>query len=161
MIPLPENAPDPACDLLLERVLQAPRALVWACWTDPKHIPHWFIPKPHRVTACRIELRPGGAFDTDFDVEGQHVENRGVFLEVRPQERLVFTDVFSAGWKPSAAPFMTAILDLGDAGAGATAYRALVRHATAETAARHREMGFFDGWGTVADQLETYARGLA
>jgi uncharacterized protein YndB with AHSA1/START domain len=151
---------DPATDLVLERELAAPSHLIWRCWTDPAHLPQWFIPRPHRVTACTIDLRVGGAFDTTFEVEGQVMDNRGVWLEVVPEERLVFTDAYTAGWKPAPEPFMTAILTLADLGGGRTRYVAVARHRSPETRKTHEEMGFHDGWGTVASQLEAYAQGL-
>ena len=151
---------DPALDLVLVRDLAAPRAVIWECWTKAEHLVHWFVPRPHRVTACRIDLRVGGAFDTTFDVEGKVMENRGIWLEVIPQERLVFTDGYSEGWKPAAEPFMTAIVTLADLGEGRTAYTAVARHRTPEAAKTHAEMGFHDGWGTVAAQLQSYAQGL-
>lgn len=151
---------DPATDLSLTRILAAPRALIWECWTSPAHIPHFFIPAPHRVTAVDIDLRIGGRFNTTFDVEGQVMDNCGVFLEIVPGERLVFTDAYSEGWKPAPNPFMTALLLLSDAPGGGTVYTAIARHRNAESRQSHEEMGFHDGWGTVATQLETYAMTL-
>lgn len=152
---------DPDLDLMLTRDLNAPRDLLYACWTRPEHLVHWFVPKPHRVTACRLDPRPGGVFDTTFDVDGTLMENHGVFLEAVPNERLVFTDAYSVGWKPAAEPFMTAIVTFDDLGQGRTRYTAVARHRNKETAQSHRDMGFFDGWGTVASQLETYAQGMS
>lgn len=151
---------DPKTDLKLERLIRAPRALIWECWTSEKHIPNFFVPRPHRVTACAIDLRVGGRFDTTFEVEGNVMENRGVWLEVVAQEKLVFTDTYTEGWKPAPDPFMTAILLFEDAPEG-THYTAIARHRSPESCKTHEEMGFFSGWGTVADQLEAYARGLA
>ena len=151
---------DPATDLSFTRTLAVPRSLVWECWTDPKHIPHFFIPAPNRVTAVEIDLRVGGRFNTVFDVDGTVMDNKGVYLEVVPQEKLVFTDTYTEGWKPAPEPFMTAILLLSDAAGGGTTYTAIARHRSAETAKMHKEMGFFDGWGTVVTQLESYAKGL-
>lgn len=151
---------DPETDLSFTRTLAVPRALVWECWTEPRHIPHFFIPAPHRVTAVDIDLRAGGRFNTTFDVDGQVMDNHGVYLEVIPQERLVFTDGYREGWKPAAEPFMTAILLLSDAPGQGTTYTAIARHRSADSRKTHEQMGFFDGWGTVATQLETYAKGL-
>ena len=131
------------------------------CWTTPEHLVNWFVPKPHQVTSCELDVRPGGACNTTFEVEGKRMENKGVYLEVIPNEKLVFTDAYEAGWKPSPEPFMTAIVTFEDLGNGRTRYRAVARHRNADTARAHREMGFFDGWGTVAAQLEAYAQGLA
>ena len=62
--------------------------------------------------------------------------------------------------KPAPDPFMTAIVTFQDLGQGRTRYTAIARHRNADTAKQHAEMGFHDGWGTVATQLEAYARGL-
>lgn len=151
---------DPELDLVLTRELAVPRALIFECWTQERHIPNFFVPKPHRVTACKIDLRVGGAFNTTFDVEGNLMENNGVWLEIVPDEKLVFTDTYTEGWKPAPEPFMTAILLLEDLGNGRTKYTAIARHRSKETAESHKAMGFYDGWGTVVSQLEAYAQGL-
>ena len=143
---------DPNLDLVLEREIAAPRALVYRCWTMPEHLVHWFVPKPNKVTACHLDVRVGGACNTTFDVEGTIMENNGVYLEVIPNEKLVFTDTYTVGWKPAPEPFMTAIVTFEDAGPGRTRYRAVARHRSAETAKQHADMGFQDGWGTVATQ---------
>lgn len=151
---------DPKTDLSFTRTLSVPRSLVWECWTSPKHIPHFFVPRPHKVTACDIDLKVGGRFNTTFEVDGALMDNHGVFLELIPGEKLVFTDTYTEGWKPAPDPFMTAILILGEGPGGGTTYTAIARHRSAEKAEAHKTMGFYDGWGTVVDQLEEYAKGL-
>jgi len=151
---------DPELDLVLTRELNAPREVLYKCWTTPAHLVHWFVPAPHKITACELDVRPGGACNTTFDVDGHIIENKGVYLEVIPNEKLVFTDTYSAGWKPAAEPFMTAIVTFEDIGAGSTRYTAVARHRTAALARQHEAMGFSSGWGTVATQLEAYAQGL-
>ena len=152
---------DPDTDLSFTRTLAAPRRLIWECWTRPEHIPHFFVPAPHKVTSVDIDLRVGGRFNTTFEVDGDAMDNRGVYLEVAPDEKLVFTDAYTEGWKPAAEPFMTAILLLEDAPGGGTTYTAIARHRNPGSRKSHEDMGFFDGWGTVATQLEAYAQGLA
>lgn len=152
---------NPETDLSFTRTLNAPRALLWECWTTPEHIMHFFMPKPHSLDACEMDVRVGGRFNTIMNVEGNQMENTGVFLEVLERERLVFTDTYSEGWVPAADPFMTAIVDFEDDGQGGTIYTATARHRTPEARQTHEDMGFFDGWGTVATQLETYAQSLA
>jgi uncharacterized protein YndB with AHSA1/START domain len=149
---------DPKLDLVLTRDLNAPRAVLYACWTTPAHLVHWFVPKPHKVVSCTLDVRPGGACNTTFDVDGAVMENKGVYLEVIPNEKLVFTDAYTVGWKPAPEPFMTAIVTFEDLGGGKTRYTAIARHRIAETAQQHEAMGFSAGWGTVADQLEAYAQ---
>lgn len=151
---------DPTTDLSFTRTLPVPPALVWECWTTPEHIKAFFVPRPHKVTACALDLRPGGRFDTTFDVEGNEMVNAGVFLEVIEGEKLVFTDSYTEGWKPAADPFMTAIILMADDGDGGTTYTAIARHRSAESAKSHENMGFYGGWGTVADQLVEHAQTL-
>jgi uncharacterized protein YndB with AHSA1/START domain len=151
---------DPDTDLSFTRTLAVPRQLVWECWTRPEHIPHFFVPAPHKVTMVDIDLRVGGKFNTAFEVEGNAMNNRGVYLEVVENEKLVFTDAYTVGWKPARDPFMTAILLLKDAPDGGTLYTAIARHRNPDSRKTHEDMGFYDGWGTVATQLETYAKEL-
>lgn len=151
---------DPKTDLHFTRSLPVPPELVWECWTTPEHLKQFFVPRPHRVTACELDLRAGGKCNTTFEVDGNLMENNGVYLEVVPNRKLVFTDTYTEGWKPKADPFMTAIILLEEDGKGGTTYTAIARHRSAETAKTHEEMGFYDGWGTVVDQLVDYATGL-
>ena len=151
---------DPKTDLSFTRTLAVPRDLIWECWTKPEHIPHFFVPRPHKVTACEINLRVGGRFNTTFVVEGNEIQNNGVYLEIVEGRKLVFADAYSEGWKPAPEPFLTAMLLLEDAGGGQTTYTAIARHRSPEGRERHEAMGFFDGWGTVVDQLVDYASSL-
>lgn len=151
---------DPATDLILERVVNAPRELLWLCWTTPGHIKQFFIPVPHKVTACDLDLRVGGRFNTVFEVDGRRMDNRGVFLEIDPGRKLVFTDGYREGWKPAENPFMTAIILLEDVEEGLTRYTAIARHATPEIREQHQQMGFHQGWGIVLDQLVACANQL-
>ncbi|KAF1368997.1 uncharacterized protein YndB with AHSA1/START domain [Yokenella regensburgei] len=151
---------DPETDLKLECIVDVPRQLVWECWTTPEHIKQFFVPLPHRVKHCEIDLRVGGRFNTLFEVDGNEMENNGVWLEVVDGKKLVFTDTYTEGWKPNPEPFMTAILLLEDAENGTTRYTAIARHRSAEARKQHEEMGFHEGWGIVVKQLEAYAHKL-
>ena len=92
--------------------------------------------------------------------DGGTSDNPGSFLEVVPQQRLVFTSMLTEGWRP-ATPWMgfTAIIAMSDEGEG-TRYIATVMHPDAATQQRHAEMGFFDGWNTCITQLEAFAQQL-
>jgi uncharacterized protein YndB with AHSA1/START domain len=151
---------DPKTDLSFTRTLAVPKELVWECWTKAEHMPHFFVPRPHRVTNIDIDVRVGGRSNSTFVVDGKEIPQKGVYLEVVPNRRLVFTDAYTEGWKPSPNPFMTAIIDLADAPDGGTIYTATARHWKPETREAHEKMGFYDGWGTVVDQLVEYAKGL-
>ncbi len=151
---------DPALDLLLERRMAASPETLWRCWTDPSLLEQWFCPKPWYVTDAVIEPRPGGRFDfTMRGPEGEEVPYRTCFLEAEPQRRLVTTDALSAGYRPNAAPFITSIVTFAPE-AGGTLYKAIAKHADPEARTRHEEMGFHEGWGTAATQLEALAKTL-
>ncbi len=83
-----------------------------------------------------------------------------MFLDVVPEERLVFTDAFSSAWHPSGKAFMVADVTFADAGNGTTRYVATARHWSAADRKAHEEMGFHPGWNTAADQLEALAKTL-
>lgn len=157
---------DDARDLVLDRILKAPPALVWRCWTEPALICQWFCPKPWTVSEAVVDLRAGGRFFTLMHgTAGEVVPNEGSFLEVVPQQKLVLTDIFAADFAPVAVPesgaglSFAAILTFAPHGGG-TAYRAVVRHRTAADAQTHQQMGFHQGWGTAADQLDELAQTL-
>lgn len=152
---------EPKHVLTLKRVLDAPVAALWRCWTEPELLNQWFCPKPWHVTDSRVDLRPGGeSFNVMNGPNGERFENRGVYLAVVPQQRLVFTDAFLPGWIPSDRPFMVGEVLFQDAGDGRTTYTARAMHWSEETMKEHEAMGFHEGWGKAADQLEELAKTL-
>lgn len=149
---------DPARDLVLEREIDVPPELVWQAWTTPESIKHWFVPKPWTITSCEIDLRPGGIFATTMrSPEGQEFPNLGCYLEIVPNERLVFTDTLLPGFRPSPKPFFTAALLLAPTATG-TRYTAYAIHGDETARKTHEEMGFHDGWGTVVDQMVAHLK---
>lgn len=85
--------PDPKLDLVLERVVDVPRDLVWKAWTEPEHVTKWFAPAPWTTVDCEIDLRPGGIFRSVMrSPDGNEFPNIGCYLEVVPNEKLVWTD---------------------------------------------------------------------
>lgn len=158
MTPPAPFKPDPRLDLVLERVVDVPRDLVWAAWTRPEHLRKWFAPAPWTVTDCEVDLRPGGEFRFVMrSPEGKDFPSVGCYLDVVPNERLVWTDALLPGFRPSEEPFFTAIITLESQGKG-TRYTAMARHKDEPTRKRHEEMGFHEGWGTVLDQLVALVR---
>jgi len=150
--------PDPTLDLVLEREIDVPVELVWEAWTTPDSIKEWFCPKPWSVSSCEIDLRPGGKFNTVMrSPEGQEFPNSGCYLEVVPNQRLVFTDTLLPGFRPAPKPFFTAALLLAPTATG-TRYTAIAIHGNEETRKQHEEMGFHEGWGSVVDQLVAHIK---
>lgn len=152
---------DPKKDLVLERTVDVAPELVWKAWTTPEHIVNWFTPKPWETTACEIDLRPGGTFSTTMrSPEGQDYPNLGCYLEVVPNERLVWSSALGPGFRPQDDPEgfpFTAIISIQPEGSG-TKYTAVAIHGEADDAKAHEEMGFYDGWGTVVDQMVAYIK---
>lgn len=120
----------PGHSLTPDRTLAASRASLWRGWTEPELLMQWFCPK------------------------------RGIWLEIDPIRRLVFTDAFTEGFMPTAEPFMTGVVELEDAGPGRTRMRWSARHGTAEARERHLAMGWEAGWNAATDPLEALARTL-
>jgi uncharacterized protein YndB with AHSA1/START domain len=150
--------PDPKLDLVLERVIDVPRTLVWEAWTKAEHLKKWFTPAPWTIAACEVDVRPSGLIRVDMRSPDGKVSSdiRGCYLDVVPQERLVWTDALTAGYRPAAKPFITAIITFADHPDG-TRVDAHVMHKNEADRAMHDEAGFFDGWGTVLAQLAAIA----
>lgn len=146
--------PNPTLDLTIERIIKAPRAAIWKAWTDPRSLEQWFVPEPARCRVVELDLRPGGALRTEISEDDRpfapHLN--ACLLAVEPQERLVFTDALTPGWRPAEQPFMTAVITLEDHPDG-TRYVAYAMHKSDADRAKHEQLGFFEGWGTVAEQL--------
>jgi uncharacterized protein YndB with AHSA1/START domain len=152
---------DPELDLEFERVVDVPPELVWDAWTRPEHITHWFCPKPWQTTHAEVDLRPGGLFRTIMrGPEGQEMDNRGCWLDIVQNRRLVFTSAMVEGFRPQTGPlFMpfTAQVLMQPEGAG-TRYRAIVAHRAADERKQHAEMGFPHGWIVALEQLVAYMK---
>jgi uncharacterized protein YndB with AHSA1/START domain len=81
-------------ELVITRILQAPRDLVFQAWTDPAHLAQWFGPKGYTIPACEVDARPGGALRIVMQApDGTQHPMKGVFREVIEPERLVFTNI--------------------------------------------------------------------
>lgn len=143
-------------ELVLQRIINAPPHKVFEAWTNPELMKQWFAPKPWTTPVIEVDLRPGGSSLVVMrGPDGTEFPNRGVYLEVVPNRRLVFTDAYVSAWEPSEKPFMTGILTFEDAGQGRTLYTARVLHWTVADRETHEKMGFHTGWGQCADQLES------
>lgn len=148
---------NPAFDLTISRIIKASRSAVWNAWSNPASFEQWWIPAPAKCKVVDMEMRPGAAFLTQMSEDGgdfgPHLS--GCFLDIIDGERIVFTNALVGGWRPAEQPFMTAIITLRDHPMG-TDYVAHVMHKNNADRNKHEELGFYDGWGTVAQQLATF-----
>ena len=89
-------------ELFLERVIDAPPEKLFRAWTEPDLLKQWFTPKPWTVSRAELELRAGGKnLVVMRSPEGQEFPNRGIYLEVATNKRLVWTDAYIDAWTPS------------------------------------------------------------
>ena len=157
-------------DLVLERTIDAPINLVWEAYTNPEHLKQWFAPKPYRISEIDMDLRPGGIFRIRMEgpdgFDTGH-GNAGCVLEVVEGKKLAWTSALGPEFRPAemgecceSFP-MTAVVSFADAGGGKTLYRAVALHRNEADRDAHEKMGFNDGWGKCAEQLEELARTLA
>lgn len=154
--------PNPELDLVLERVVDVPKELVWKAWTQPEHLKKWFTPKPWETVDCEIDLCPGGIFRTTMrSPEGQEFPNTGCYLEVVENEKLVWTSALEPGFRPAPAVpeafHMSAIILLESHSTG-TKYTAIAIHSDEESRKKHEAMGFQEGWGKALDQLVEFVK---
>ena len=148
-----EAAPTSDRELVLTRIIDAPREKLFRAWTEPELLKQWFAPLPYTTPVAELDVRPGGAnLIVMRDPAGNEFPNRGVYLEVVKNERLVFTNAYTKAWEPSEKPFITVILTFENEG-GKTKYTARVIHWTVADREAHEKMGFHQGWGQCADQL--------
>jgi uncharacterized protein YndB with AHSA1/START domain len=147
-------------ELVLTRLIAAPRRNLYRCWTEPELLKQWFTPPPYCTIRAELDLRPGGSSLIVMQgPDGTEFPNRGIYLDIVENERLVFTDAYISAWEPSEKPFMTGIITFADE-AGGTRYTARARHWSVADREAHEKMGFHEGWGIAADQLAALAATL-
>ena len=148
---------DPRLDLMVQREVRASPQTAWKAWTQPEHLRRWYAPWPATIADCEIDLRPGGVFRfVPRTADGVENPILCCYLEVEPFHRLVWTDAVLPGYRPAAQAFFTAVMTL-EARGELTLCTTVAMHRDEHDRDHHAEMGFHDGWGTVLDQLCTYA----
>lgn len=147
--------------LSVSRVIAAAPEKLFRCWTEPALLQQWFCPAPWSVSRAELDVRPGGACLVVMrSPDGQEFPNRGVYLEVDMNRRIVMTDAYTAAWQPSEEPFMTTIVTFEDLGDGTTRYTAAALHWSEADRKTHEDMGFHQGWEKACDQLAELAARL-
>jgi uncharacterized protein YndB with AHSA1/START domain len=152
-------------ELSFTRMIDVPREKLFRCWTEPELLKPWFCPKPWSVSHAEIDPRNGGSsYIVMNGPNGEIMPNNGIYLEVIKNEKIVFSNAFTAGWQPqpveSPGFMFVGIIEFADSGNGNTLYKASVRHWTQEDAKTHEGMGFYDGWGKATDQLAEFAKSI-
>ncbi len=144
---------NPQTDLKIERTIEVSPELIWQAWTNPEYLKQWFVPRPWTISHCELDLRPGGLCSTTMrSPEGQEFPNVGCYLEIIPNQKLVFTDALGADFRPKENAFFTAVILIEAHGTG-TKYTAIALHKDEAGRKQHEDMGFFEGWGITIDQM--------
>jgi uncharacterized protein YndB with AHSA1/START domain len=149
-------------ELVIARLIDAPAEALYRGWTEKALLEQWFAPKPLTTEVREMDLRPGGVQAIVMkDPAGNEYPAGGVYLELVPGRKVVFTSAFQAGWRPNPSEFQfVGEVSFEPQADGRTLYTARAMHWDVETTRKHAEMGFHDGWGLCAEQLAAVARGL-
>lgn len=143
-------------ELSVTRLIAAPPAKVWDVLTN--RIGEWWCPQPWRAEVERLDRAPGGQSLIVMHGPGGEVNRHpGFILAWDEGRRFAMTDAIAGDLEPS-GPFMLGIWEVEAEGTG-TRYTARARHWTPESMAHHQEMGFEQGWGICADQLQALCEG--
>jgi uncharacterized protein YndB with AHSA1/START domain len=138
--------------LVITRIFDAPRDLVFKCWTDPEHMAKWFGPKGFTSTVLKNDLRPSGAYRIHMrGPDGADHWTQGVFREIVPPERLVMVGSWADAEGNPTRPetVLTLIFDEVDGKTKLTLHNAIFESVTARDA--HR-----GGWNSSLDRLAEY-----
>lgn len=146
-------------EIVLTRVYDAPRELVYRAWTDPEHIPRWFGPKGFTCTTHAIDIRVGGMWRFDMDgPDGKRWPNRMTFLQMKAPELLVFDHGTDSDDDPGKFR-VTITFDAQSNGKTVVTLRQL--HPTKAQREAGIAFGAVELGNTTMDKLEAHLRTLA
>lgn len=145
-------------ELSITRHIAAAPDVVWDVLANRQN--EWWCPRPWRAEVVEQDRRAGGRCSlTMFGPDGEVMPQEGIYLAFDEGRRFVSTDAVTADLQP-AGPFMIGIWEIAPEGDG-TRYTASARHWTEEAMKQHADMGFEQGWGACADQLQALCEGRA
>ena len=140
--------------LTLKRTFDAPLKLVWEAWTQPEHIAQWWGPKGMETRIIKHEFKVGGAWEYAMEMpNGQEFISEGVYSVIEE-----FKKIFSsANFKPMTEG--VEIQSLFEAAGDKTLFTFNCVHPTEEYCKQQEKMGFYNGWGSVFDNLDAFLQG--
>ena len=150
--------------LILTRRFTATPEQVWAAWTEPRQMVHWWGPEGFTARVPQQDLRPGGQWRCIMiGPDGTEYPAKGVFREIIPGKRIVTTDEFDEGLEAVVeVPLPDAIkmtVDFAPQEAG-TLLTLTLDHASEADRRKHEDMGVIDGWASSLDCLEAHLKTL-
>jgi uncharacterized protein YndB with AHSA1/START domain len=143
-------------EIVMTRVVAAPRRLVFAAYTNPAHVPHWMLgPDGWTMPVCAIDLRVGGTWRFVWRrADGSELAMHGVYQEIVPPERLVASECWGGDWPET---LNTLILTEED---GTTTITQRVRYPSQAARDAALKTGMQDGAAESFDRLAAYLRTL-
>ncbi len=152
--------------LILERVFDAPRILVFQMFKDPEHLKRWWGPRGWEVPFCTVDFRPGGVWhycmkcvdQKQGEFFGMESWGKAVYHEIAEPEKIVYTDYFSdaEGKTNDALPATLVTMEFIDLG-GKTRLISRGEYKSAEQLKTVMDMGMLQGitetWDRLAEQL--------
>lgn len=138
-------------ELVLTRVFNAPRRLVFEAWTKPEHVKRWYGCKALTLAVCEIDLRVGGAYRYSMRAPGSVDHTmQGVYREIVPPQRLVYTEGYVTEGFASNEALVTVILAEHD---GMTTLTSTVLYQSKEDRDGHLSSGMETGAAETLDRL--------
>jgi uncharacterized protein YndB with AHSA1/START domain len=141
--------------LTLQRTFDAPVKLVWKAWTQPEHIINWWAPKGMKIEVVEHDFSVGGKWKYVIPMpDGSEFISEGEYWEIVEFKKIITT----ANFKPMTEGVEIQVLfeENGDK----TNFTFNVVHQTEEYCKQQEKMGFYNGWGTAFDRLETFVSTL-
>ena len=144
-------------EIVMTRVVDAPRRLVFEAWTNPEHLPRWMLgPEGWTMPVCEIDLCPGGSWHFVWRrSDGTEMGMHGVYREIAPPERLVSTESWGGNWPET---LNTLILSEED---GKTTITNTVLYPSKEARDAALKTGMKEGVSESFDRLAQYLRTMA
>lgn len=136
------------------RVFAAPRDLVFEAWTRPEHVRRWWGPRGYTMTVCEIDLRSGGAYRfVHRGPDGNEYPFKGVYREIVPSERLVYTQIFDVPGLSDHELLVTVNFDERD---GQTLLTGRLLFESVEDRVAAMDTGMAQGMAETLDRLEEH-----
>jgi uncharacterized protein YndB with AHSA1/START domain len=148
------ESPASGREIVIARVLNFPRELVFTAWTDPKHARHWWGPTGFRITTHAADIKPGGAWRfTMHGPDGTDYPNKIVFIEIVKPERMVYKHTGDKDPDPEA--FETTVTFEEQGGKTKLTMRAVFASAEARNLVVEK-YGAIEGGNQTLDRLTEY-----
>ena len=146
-------------EIVMTRVFDAPRRLLFEAWTQPEHVVRWWGCDGSSLTVCEIDLRPGGAWRFVLrGPDGKDYPFKGVYREIAPPARLVYSECFD---EPEVGrPEWLTTVAFEECG-GTTSLTMTCLHKSMEARDGHLRAGMEQGAAQTFDRLAEYAGRMA